>query len=227
MHNSLKHLERFIEALIQEPSQAEFMGVLVRDHLTDQHVRGIELLQLEETHELNSIFSYGKQEHDPYPRSVAELSEVFGVDDVIKKLETHGSLYNPTHRITVCSVSLRSGIRGFYLYKHENHYENRVEDSEFIRILSKLMNMYCSISAPTGSETSPHKKIIIDAHPNLSARQLVILGGMLSGKTNDELSEQIGYSSSTIRHEAMAIYKTLGVSNRADAARTAKELGLI
>ena len=72
-----------------------------------------------------------------------------------------------------------------------------------------------------------HKKIIIDAHPNLSARQLVILGGMLSGKTNDELSEQIGYSSSTIRHEAMAIYKTLGVSNRADAARTAKELGLI
>ena len=157
MHNSLKHLERFIEALIQEPSQAEFMGVLVRDHLTDQHVRGIELLQLEETHELNSIFSYGKQEHDPYPRSVAELSEVFGVDDVIKKLETHGSLYNPTHRITVCSVSLRSGIRGFYLYKHENHYENRVEDSEFIRILSKLMNMYCSISAPTGSETSTQK----------------------------------------------------------------------
>ena len=203
------------------------MSVLVRDHLTEQQVRGFEVLQLEETDELNSIFSYGKQERDPHPRAVAELSEIFGVSDVIHELEKHGSLYNIIHRITVCSVQLRSAIRGFYLYKHESHYEKSIEDTEFIEILSKLMNMYCSISASIGSELSPHKKIFQEGQPNLSARQLVILGGMLTGKTNDELSHQIGYSPSTIRHEAMAIYKILGVSNRAEAASIAKELGLI
>jgi DNA-binding NarL/FixJ family response regulator len=44
---------------------------------------------------------------------------------------------------------------------------------------------------------------------------------MIDGKTNHELSVLLGFSVSTIRHETMAIFKTLGVSDRKEAAKVA------
>ena len=61
----------------------------------------------------------------------------------------------------------------------------------------------------------------------LTARQLLILTGMVEGKTNHELSIDLGFSVSTIRHETMAIYKELGVSDRKEAARVGQAESLI
>ena len=227
MENSLRLVERFIDALVNEPSQSDLLSVLVREHLTEQKVYGIEVFQIENAEDLTPIFSYGKRESDSQPVKVSDLSEVFDVKDVFQDLEKHGFIHNFIHKLTLTGVEIQSVLRGFYLYKHESHYEINEEDTQFIKTLSKLMNMYCSIHASLVKNAEPHIPIAPGNPPELSARQLVILGGMLTGKTNDELSEQIGYSSSTIRHEAMAIYKILGVSNRADASRIARELGLI
>ena len=54
-------------------------------------------------------------------------------------------------------------------------------------------------------------------------RQLSILAGMVEGKTNHELASELGFSVSTVRHETMRIYQTLGVSDRREAAREAME----
>jgi DNA-binding NarL/FixJ family response regulator len=50
---------------------------------------------------------------------------------------------------------------------------------------------------------------------------------MVDGKTNHELSLDLGFSVSTIRHETMAIYKELGVSDRKEAARVGQAEHLI
>jgi DNA-binding NarL/FixJ family response regulator len=67
------------------------------------------------------------------------------------------------------------------------------------------------VDKPTGSPS------------NLSPRQLLILAGMVEGKTNHELALELGFSVSTIRHETMAIYRALGVSDRKEAAKVAQK----
>ena len=61
----------------------------------------------------------------------------------------------------------------------------------------------------------------------LSARQLLIVAGMIEGKTNHELAVELGFSTSTVRHETMRIYNALAVSDRKEAAKKAVALNLI
>ena len=79
MDNSLRLVERFIDALVNEPSQSDLLSVLVREHLTEQKVYGIEVFQIEETEDLVPIFSYGKRESDPQPVKVSDFSKIFEV----------------------------------------------------------------------------------------------------------------------------------------------------
>ena len=61
----------------------------------------------------------------------------------------------------------------------------------------------------------------------LTPRQILILRGMVEGKTNHELANELGFSVSTIRHETMRIYQSLAVSDRKEAAKKALLLALI
>ncbi len=61
----------------------------------------------------------------------------------------------------------------------------------------------------------------------LSQRQILILRGMVEGKTNHELATELGFSVSTIRHETMRIYQALSVSDRKEAATKALTLNLV
>ena len=61
----------------------------------------------------------------------------------------------------------------------------------------------------------------------LSPRQKQIVQGIVEGKTNHELSLDLGFSVSTIRHETMAIFKSLGASDRKEAAKIALNQSLI
>lgn len=61
----------------------------------------------------------------------------------------------------------------------------------------------------------------------LTQRQLSILRGMVEGKTNHELANELGFSVSTIRHETMRIYEMLAVSDRKEAAKKALAMALV
>ncbi len=62
---------------------------------------------------------------------------------------------------------------------------------------------------------------------NLSQRQLAILQGLSEAKTNHQISKDLGYSVSTIRHETMRIYEILEVSDRVEAAIVGRRLKFI
>jgi len=61
----------------------------------------------------------------------------------------------------------------------------------------------------------------------MTQRPVMILRGMVEGKTNHELATEMGFSVSTIRHETMRIYQALAVSDRKEAAKKALTLSLI
>ena len=85
--------------------------------------------------------------------------------------------------------------------------------------------MQCSEKLESAS--SPLYDIDTEVRGQLTQRQLSILRGMVEGKTNHELANELGFSVSTIRHETMRIYEILAVSDRKEAAKKALAMALI
>jgi DNA-binding NarL/FixJ family response regulator len=56
----------------------------------------------------------------------------------------------------------------------------------------------------------------------LTARQAVVLDHICAGRTNAQIAHVVGFSESTVRQETMAIYRTLGVDGRGQAAALAR-----
>jgi DNA-binding CsgD family transcriptional regulator len=63
--------------------------------------------------------------------------------------------------------------------------------------------------------------------PELTPRQHDVLLALADGHTYQSAAEKLGFSHSTIRHEAMRVYAALGVRSRAEALDVARELGLL
>ncbi|MEK6648901.1 MAG: LuxR C-terminal-related transcriptional regulator [Actinomycetota bacterium] len=61
----------------------------------------------------------------------------------------------------------------------------------------------------------------------LTTRQVSILSRVAAKKTNHEIAKELGYSVSTVRHETMRIFESLGVSDRVTAASEGHRLGLL
>lgn len=62
---------------------------------------------------------------------------------------------------------------------------------------------------------------------SLSPRQLRILQMMADELTNPQIASRIGFSTSTVRMESLAIYRALGVHDRQHAVIAARALGLL
>jgi DNA-binding CsgD family transcriptional regulator len=56
----------------------------------------------------------------------------------------------------------------------------------------------------------------------LTVRQTVVLDHICAGRTNAQIAHVVGFSESTVRQETMAIYRTLGVEGRGQAATLAR-----
>ena len=63
--------------------------------------------------------------------------------------------------------------------------------------------------------------------PALSSREREVLELVASGATNREIAEHLHLSPHTVKEHASALYRTLGVRNRAEAITQAQRLGLI
>ena len=61
----------------------------------------------------------------------------------------------------------------------------------------------------------------------LSPRQLRILQMMANELTNPQIASRIGFSTSTVRMESLAIYRALGVHDRQHAVIAGRALGLL
>ena len=60
-----------------------------------------------------------------------------------------------------------------------------------------------------------------------SERELLVLRGIVEGKTNPKIASELVFSLSTVRADTSEIFRKLGVSGRREAAAKALELGLV
>ena len=220
MERLLNNVSRFATLLTRNPTPHNLLNTLMRDFLSNQSITAIEIQMLAPEGSLLTNTSVGLEIDGDGTKDVTSLSRLISHSNIFADLEASGSIFDPTHCLTVTSVTLDSSIKGFYLFQHEPSFTPDVNSSDQVQIFSSLMTIYLSsklILIPlTKNLTMP---ATAEQVSKLTARQLLILTGMVEGKTNHELSIDLGFSVSTIRHETMAIYKELGVSDRKEAAR--------
>jgi DNA-binding NarL/FixJ family response regulator len=228
MERLLNNVSRFATLLTRTPTPHDLLNTLMRDFLSNQSVTAIEIQMLAPDGSLLMNTSVGLEIDSDGTKDVKSLSSLISHSNIFRDLEESGSIFDPTHCLTVTSVTLDSSIKGFYLFQHAPSFTSDENSSDQVQIFSSLMTIYLSsklILIPLSKTlTSP---ATAEQVSKLTARQLLILTGMVEGKTNHELSIDLGFSVSTIRHETMAIYKELGVSDRKEAARVGQAESLI
>ena len=228
MKSALDEVTRFATLLTRNPTVDDLLATLKRDFLSEEEVSAIEVQVIDPASKLVLRYFIGTPIDGSSQKSTASISELLADENIHSDLEKSGSIYNPHNHITLTAIALDSAIKGFYLFQHSNRFNSSRESAHYIQALSSLMTLYLISKFPRGTTASLlGSEVKKTSTANLSARQLLILVGMVDGKTNPELSEALGYSVSTIRHETMEIFKILGVSDRKEAASTALATGLL
>lgn len=100
---------------------------------------------------------------------------------------------------------------------------------ELIQLLGELMTVN---SLPRMRATGILTKIYFDSEieseqNEFTIRQLRILDEMAIGRTNAQIAKTLALSESTIKQEAVKIFRLLGVNNRQRAVSVSKEMGII
>jgi DNA-binding NarL/FixJ family response regulator len=228
MKSAIDEIARFATLLTRSPSVDDLLATLKRDFLSEEDVNAIEVQVIDPASKLVLRHFIGTPIDGSEQKSITSLSELLEDKNIHSDLEKTGSIYNSHNHITLTAIALDSAIKGFYLFQHGNRYTASAETAHYIQALSSLMTLYLISKFPRGTTASLlGSEVKAESTSNLSARQLLILAGMVEGKTNHELSVELGYAVSTIRHETMDIFKILGVSDRKEAAKWAISEGLL
>jgi len=223
MKSSLDEVTRFATLLTTNPSTEELLLTLLRDYLSEQQVIAVEVQILGPIENLVLRHSAGAPINGSELKSSESVATLIANESIYSDLAKFGSIYNPRNHLTLTAITVDTSLKGFYLFQHSATYEPSPDSGHYLPALSSLITIYLISKYPRGTTASFFlgNEIKTESVSKLSARQLLIIAGMIDGKTNHELSVLLGFSVSTIRHETMAIFKTLGVSDRKEAAKVA------
>ncbi|MEC9368821.1 MAG: response regulator transcription factor, partial [Pseudomonadota bacterium] len=109
---------------------------------------------------------------------------------------------------------LAAGVHGYIL--------KSAEDDQIVEALKQIMGG--QIYAPPALAEAPRKSSggAQDA-PSLTPRQKDVLELLVAGKTNKEIARQLDLSESTVKIHVAALFRALGVRNRVEAVKVARE----
>ena len=231
----MTQIRKFIEWMGFHPGMEEIPRALATDYLTEFGVRGVRFGLLNSDDSILLLGQYG------YPDAMAwrnrtipsEEWRAIDADDVRIVAGILKSKWTTDSTMYVNALRDRGVVQGHFII----HFHNPVSDAdkhrtaEAIEDLSVPLALYLSfVTHPIGNSAGGIF-LPIDSRDagngQLSQRQILILRGMVEGKTNHELATELGFSVSTIRHETMRIYQALAVSDRKEAAKKALTLSLV
>ena len=217
-------LDKLLNLLIQRPTANELLKNLETDLLASFKITNAIIFNLDAHNTAKELYS-----NNPYP----ETADYVDFKSVLTLLAPASSLVTLTasaigksinNDFIVIPISNGKILKGYILLKMEAM-ALTASELHMIEIIGKVCAVYLKVELPE----LKHPQVIkeLSSKVQFSARQLQILQGFVEGKTNHELAEDLGFSVSTIRHETMEIYRSLGASDRKEAAKIAQERSIV
>ena len=147
-------------------------------------------------------------------------------EDGFKGLHSFSTLY-PTIPVVIVSASNRrrdiqraldTGAMGFI--------PKESTSSVMLNALQLVLAGSIYLHPSMGQQSNPCSKPTNDTVQTLTPRQLQVLSMVVQGHSNKVIAAQLDIAETTIKMHVTAILKSLGVSNRTQAAMEAEKLGL-
>jgi DNA-binding CsgD family transcriptional regulator len=228
-------IRKFVEWLSYHPTTEEISRALATDYLAEFSVRSLRFGRLNSDDSITNLGQFGFPDADKYRNRNIPSQEWRGFKSAEMAIISGASKEKWTTDSTTYVNTLRDrGVLQGHLIVNfhkpiseaDKHRTAAAIDDLCIPLALYLSFMSRPVGVGLGGVTLP-----IDgrdtANNQLSQRQILILRGMVEGKTNHELATELGFSVSTVRHETMRIYQALGVSDRKEAAKKALMLSLV
>jgi len=217
--NLLTDLPRFISYLNLKPSADELGKKILLDFFKPLNLESINFLTLTSSGGLKSISNQGNTELQ-VASDLTELANMFSTQNLSAELAANHLAVSVDQKILAAAISNHREEVGLSLLTFTKSISS--EDIAIIKVFMLLVSYYLFPKLQT-----PTSNLSTSLINPLTPRQRQVVQGFIEGKTNHELSLELGFSISTIRHETMAIFKTLGASDRKEAAKIAQEQSLI
>jgi DNA-binding CsgD family transcriptional regulator len=225
----LADVVRFTQFLTLHPKPIDVLAALSRDYLHGYGVTSAQLFSLQNNNLLELHAEVGTPNKfiaaQLTQRNLEELEQLISTENICRDIALSGCICDPNSTLTVTPFTAGTSLYGFFLFEWAENEQISKQALEVVTLYSALSSLYFTHSKffsfePEGLNDSTKA-------PKMSDRQIQILRGMIDGKTNHELATDLGFSVSTIRHETMAIFRALGVSDRKEAAKAAQQMELI
>jgi DNA-binding CsgD family transcriptional regulator len=227
-------VRKIISWLTNHPTTDEIARALATDYLAEFSAKGVRFSRLQKDDSIVVLGDYGFEDSSLWTNRVIPSAEWRARDTEPARILKGQSQEKWCNDSTVYVETLRDrGVTQGHLMVtfHKALSEaDKNQAAERIRDLCIPLALYLSFfqqssSGVGGSTFTTDSRDT--AVGQLTQRQVLILRGMVEGKTNHELATELGFSVSTIRHETMRIYQALAVSDRKEAAKKALTLSLI
>jgi len=231
----MSQIRKFIEWLSFHPSSQDIARAVATEYLHEFSVQGVRFSRLQSDDSIIILGQFGFEDSHLWADRIIPSSEWRARDTEparVLKGELRDRWCNGS---TTYIETLRDrGVTQGHLMVVFHNSVAESEKSRIAEIIGDLcvpLALYLSFQSRGASTLAPGIPTINDSRDadadQLTQRQILILGGMVEGKTNHELATEMGFSVSTIRHETMRIYQALAVSDRKEAAKKALMLSLI
>jgi DNA-binding CsgD family transcriptional regulator len=225
-------VRKLISWLTFHPTTDEIARALATDYLAEFSVQGVRFSRLRSDDSIIILGEYGFEDSAMWKDRVIPSGEWRARDTEPSRVLKGETQERWCNNSTVYIETLRDrGVtQGHLMVTFHKTINESDKDrvAERIRDLCIPLALYFSfLHQPTSGISGSNFPTESRDADQLSRRQILILRGMVEGKTNHELATELGFSVSTIRHETMRIYQALAVSDRKEAAKKALTLSLV
>jgi DNA-binding CsgD family transcriptional regulator len=215
----LHEITRFASFLNDRPSFEELLNRLATDFVSHLDPKSVTLASLASAKRFEIISNWGATRNLDFQGLESDLN----TGNLVSSLLSTGVMRsNKGSETMIAPITNGKVVAGALIITCEK--SPNEDEFEYVKVLSALTSTYIF---PKIVDTNPSASLTDLKQNPLTPRQRQVLSGFVEGKTNHELALELGFSISTIRHETMAIFKTLGASDRKEAAKLAQQHNLI
>lgn len=221
-------IRTFIDWLSYHPTSDEIARALVMEYMAPLGASCARIGRLHPNDSLEFLGEYGFDAGKAKQTFPSEVWRSWDHDEALIALGKNSDPWNSTKNLLMIQLRERGAVHGYLVLRFSNPIQDTTSVEEVARNYAVALGLYLSLAHERGSSASRSiTERIEPGSDQLTPRQISILRGMVEGKTNHELANELGFSVSTIRHETMRIYQALSVSDRKEAAKKALSLALI
>jgi len=221
-------IRTFIDWLSYHPTCDEISRALVMEYMAPVGACCARVGRLHPDDSLEFLGEYGFDAGKAKQTFPSEVWRSWDNDEALIALGKNAAPWNPAKNLLMIQLRERGAVHGYLVLRFGSPVNDTEKVEEIARNYAVALGLYLSLAHESGATST---RAVVDrgdtGSDQLTPRQISILRGMVEGKTNHELANELGFSVSTIRHETMRIYQALSVSDRKEAAKKALSLALI